>query len=174
MTFASRGPFFLFVPFFFFGVGALTAGVATEAVKRFAVEPITLLDAAARGDDDAIFHIVSAGHDPRDPVVLQQQVFQWRPGDSTSPLLVAIAEGDFDNVTYMMKHTRHLADPPNDQALCVAARFGRRDIARFLMLRTTPALPQNGCIGSKPEDLAAEHGFKILANELRQYRLQTQ
>ena len=101
-------------------------------------------------------------------------MLQWRRGEITSPLLIAIAQGDFDNVTYMLKNTRHLMDAPNDQALCVAARFGWRDIARFLMLRGTPALPQNGCIGGKPEDLAAEHGFKILANELRQYRLETQ
>lgn len=146
MTLVSRTPLLLLLPFFFFGVGALTAGVATEEVKRVAVEPSTLLDAAAKGDDDAIFRIVSAGQDPGDPVVLQRQVFQWRRGDTTSPLLVAIAEGDFDNITYMLKHTRRLAEPPNDQALCVAARFGQSDIAQFLLQRGAPVVPPEGCV----------------------------
>ena len=107
-------------------------------------------------------------------MALQRQVFEWRPEDSTSPLLVAIAQGEFDNVTYMMKHTQHLADPPNDQALCVAAVFGRRDIVRFLIRRGIRAVPENGCNGSRPEDLADERGFEALAEELRQYRLQAQ
>ena len=70
------------MPFLFFGAGALTAGVATEAAKRAAVEPTTLVDAAARGDDDTIFRLMSAGQDPGAPVVVQRRVFQWRPGDS--------------------------------------------------------------------------------------------
>jgi hypothetical protein len=149
MTLVSRIPLLLVVPFLSFGAGALTAGLATETVKQVAVEPTTLVDAAARGDDDAIFDIVSAGQDPGAPVVLQRRVFQWQRGDTTSPLLVAIAEGDFDNVTYMLKHTQRLAEPPNDEALCVAARFGQRDIAQFLMQRGA-AVPPNGCVGGRP------------------------
>jgi ankyrin repeat protein len=174
MTFASRAPILLLAPLLFFGAGALTAVVATETVKRVAVEPTTLLDAAARGDDDAIFRILSAGEDPGAQVVLQRQVFQWQPGDTASPLLVAIAEGDFDNVTYMVKHTGHLADPPNDQALCVAARFGQSEIAKFLMQRRVSAVPKDGCAGKRPEDLAAEQGSASLADALRRYRLETQ
>ena len=174
MTIVSRGSFLLLLPFLFFGGGALTAGVATEAAKRVAVEPTSLLEAAAKGDDDAIFRIVSAGQDPGSLAVLQRRVFQWQRGDATSPLLVAIAKGDFDNVTFMLKHTQHLADPPNDQALCVAARFGRFDIARFLMQKGVPAVPWNGCVGGRPEDLAAERGFGSLADELHQYRMKTQ
>jgi hypothetical protein len=133
MTLVSRAPVLLLAPLLFFGAGALTAVVATETVKRVAVEPATLLDAAARGDDDAIFRFVSAGQDPGAQVVLQRRLFQWQPGDTVSPLLVAIAEGDLDNVTYMIRHTERLTDSPNDQALCIATRFGHSDIAKFLM-----------------------------------------
>jgi ankyrin repeat protein len=174
MTFASRATVLVLAPLLFFGAGALTAVVATETVKRVAVEPTTLLDAAARGDDDAIFRIVAAGEDPGVQVTLQRQVFQWQSGDTTSPLLVAIAEGDFDNVTYMVKHTGHLADPPNDQALCVAARFGQSEIARFLIQRGVPAVPKDDCAGKRPEDLAAERGSASLADALRRYRMESQ
>jgi hypothetical protein len=146
MTITRRPPILFILPLLFFGAGALTAGVATETAKLVTVEPVTLLDAAARGDDDAIFRMVSAGEDPGAPVVLQRPMFQWRRGDTTSPLLVAIAEGDLDNVAYMMKHTRRLADPPNDEAPCVAARFGRGQIAQFLS-KMGPLVPKTGCGG---------------------------
>jgi Ankyrin repeats (3 copies) len=148
MTSASRALLSLLAPILFFGAGALTAGVATKVVKSVAVEPSTLLEAASRGDDDAIFRFVSAGQDPGLPAVLQRNVFQWQRGETTSPLLVAIAEGDFDNVTYMVKHIQHLAEPPNDQALCVAARWGHSDIAKFLMQRMPSAVRRNGCVGA--------------------------
>jgi hypothetical protein len=144
---ASRAPLLLLAPLLSFGAGALTAGVATEAARLLWVEPVTLLDAAARGDDDAIVRIVSAGEDPGAPVVLQRRVFQWRPGDTTSPLLVSIAEGKLDQAAYMIRHTQRLADPPNDQALCVAAQFGNDKITRFLTKMRAPAVPQNGCGG---------------------------
>jgi hypothetical protein len=174
MTFASRTPLLLLLPFAFLAAGALTAGLATQGVKLLAVEPVTLLDAAALGDDDAIFSLIAAGQDPGAPVVLQRHVFDWGPGDTTSPLLVAIAEGDFDNVTYMMKHTQDWPDPPNDQALCVVARFGRLEVAKFLMKRGAPAVPQTGCLGHMPEDLATKQGFGSLARALHKYRVETQ
>ena len=67
MTFASRASLLLLVPLLSFGAGALTAEVASETAKLVTVEPVTLQEAAARGDDDAIFRMVSAGEDPGTP-----------------------------------------------------------------------------------------------------------
>ena len=66
-----------------------------------------------------------------------------------------------------------MAQSPNDLALCVAARYGHSNIARFLMKRGVPAVPKNGC-GElrRPEDIAQKQGSGGLARELRQYRIE--
>ncbi len=124
MTLTNRVPFLLFLPVLFFGAGMLSAGLATRAAKLIAPEPVTLLDAIVIRNDEAIFRMISEGDDPGLPGVLGSPVLHWRRGDTTSPLLVAIGGGDINKVAYMAKRTQRIADPPNDQALCVAARYG--------------------------------------------------
>jgi hypothetical protein len=172
MTLTNRVPILLFLPLLFFGAGILSAGVATTAAKLIAPEPVTLLDAVVIGHDEAVFRMISVGDDPGLPGVLRSPVLHWRRGDTTSPLLVAIGRGDLNKVTYMERHTQRIADSPNDQALCVAARYGHSNVARFLMKMGVPAVPKNGC-GKlrRPEDVAAKHGSGQLAKELRQYRM---
>jgi hypothetical protein len=172
MTLTNRVPFLLFLPLLFFGAGMLSAGVATRAAKLIAPEPVTLLDAIVIGNDEAIFRMISEGDDPGLPGVLGSPVLHWRRGDTTSPLLVAIGGGDINKVAYMAKHTQRIAESPNDHALCVAARYGHSNVARYLMKMGAPAVPKNGC-GKlrRPEDVAAKYGSGSLAKELRQYRM---
>jgi hypothetical protein len=173
MSIKRRASLLLLLPFLFFGAGALMAGIATETAKLAAPKPVTLLDAAAVMQDEAILRMVSAGEDPGLPVVLKHPALVWEIGDTTSPLLVAIVGGEVNRVAYMAKHTQRLAEPPNDLALCLAARFGHSNIARFLMKIGATAVPKNGCGDiRRPEDIAKKHGFGGLARELRQYRIE--
>jgi len=174
MTLTNRVPILLFLPLLFFGAGILSAGLAITAAKSIAPEPITLLDAVAMGNDEAIFRMISEGYDPGLPGVLESPVFHWRRGDITSPILVAIGGGDINKVAYMARHTQRIADSPNDQALCVVARYGHSNVARFLMKMGAPVVPKNGC-GKlrRPEDVAAKYGSGSLAEELRRYRTGT-
>jgi hypothetical protein len=175
MTLAHRMVILSFLPVLFFGLGILAAGVATRTAILIAPEPVTLLDAVAWGNDEAMFRKMSEGDDPGLPDVLKRSVLHWERGDTVSPLLVAIGEGDLNKVAYMAKHTQRIADPPNDQGLCAAARYGHSNIVRFLIKMGVPAVPKNGCGELKrPEDVAAKYGSASLAKELRQYRLRAQ
>jgi hypothetical protein len=172
MTIAHRLPVLLALPFVFFGAGAMTAVVATKVVTLIAPKPATLLDAAAAGDEEVIFRKVSAGEDPGLPVVLDRPLFHWQSGDVVSPLLAAIVGGDPNEIAYLVQATRRWAEPPNDRALCVAARHDNGSAARYLMKIGAPAVPKEGCgEAQKPEDVAAKYGASGLARELRQYRL---
>jgi hypothetical protein len=172
MTLTHRAAILLFLPVLFFGLGILTAGVATRTAKLIAPEPATLLDAVAGGNDEAMFRMMSAGDDPGLPAVLERPVLHWERGVVVSPLLIAIGGGDINKVAYMAKHTQRIADPPNDQGLCAAACYGHSDIVRFLMKMGVPAVPKNGCgVMRRPEDVAAKYGSGSLAKELRRYRV---
>jgi hypothetical protein len=160
------------LPMLFFGLGVLAAGVATRTAIFIAPEPKTLLDAVAGGNDEAMFRMMSVGDDPGLPAVLKRSVLHWVRGDTVSPILIEIGRGDINKVTYMAKNTRRLGEPPNDEALCVAARYGHSNIVRLLMKIGVPPVPKNGCgeLGT-PEDVATKYGSINLARELRQYRL---
>jgi hypothetical protein len=174
MTFTYRVPIVLGLPVLFFGAGMLTAEMAPRAAELAAPEPVALIDAVAARHEEAIVRMILAGEDPGLSVVLKRPVFHWRRGETTSPLLVAIAGGDLNRVAYLARRTQRITDPPNDQALCVAARYGHSNIARFLMEMEVPALPKSGC-GTlrRPEDVAEKYGARRLAKELWQYRLET-
>jgi hypothetical protein len=172
MKLTHRMAILSFLPLLFFGLGILAAGVATRTAILIAPEPVTLLDAVAGGNDEAMFRMISAGVDPGLPDVLKRPVLHWPRGATVSPLMVAIGGGDINKVIYMAKQTPRIAAPPNDQGLCVAARYGDSNIVRFLMKLGVPAVPKNGCGELKrPEDVAAKYGSASLARELRQYRL---
>jgi hypothetical protein len=174
MTLNHRMTMLLFLPVLFFGFGILSAGLATRTAILIAPEPKTLLDAVAGGNDEAMFRMMSEGDDPGRPDVLKRSVLYWEHGDTVSPLLVAIGQGDINKVAYMAKHTQRIAEPPNDQGLCAAARYGHSNIVRFLMKMRAPAVPKDGCRELKrPEDIAAKYGSASLGRELRQYRLGT-
>jgi ankyrin repeat protein len=159
----------------FFGAGIATADVAKWAVTLIAPEPVTLLDALAEGNDEAMFRMTSEGSDPGLPDILKFSVLHWDRGEKTSPLLVAIGGGDMNIVAYLTKHTTRLREFPNDQALCVAARYGHTNIARYLMARGVPAVPKSGCgTLNRPEDVAKKFGNHSLAKALRSYRLRGQ
>jgi hypothetical protein len=172
MTRTNRVPILLLLPLLVFGAGILSAGVATTAAKLIAPEPVTLLDAVATGHDEAIFRMISEGDDPGLPDVLGSPVLHWRRGDSTSPLVVAIGGGDINMVAYLARRTKRIADSPNDQALCVVARYGHSNVARFLMKMGASAVPKSGC-GKlrRPEDVATKYGSGSLAKELQRYRM---
>ena len=162
----------LLLPLVFFGTGAIVAGLSIRAAKLVAPEPVTLLDAAVLGRDDVIFRMVTAGEDPGHPVVLERSSIHGSKGDTTSPLLVAIATGDLSRITYMLKQTQRMADPPNDLALCIAAKYGHSNVARHLIEIGAP-VPKDGCgDGKMPEDIAVERGAKSLAARLRRYRIE--
>jgi hypothetical protein len=174
MTAATRSavvPLLLLLPVAFFAAGALGAYLATRAATLMAPEPVTLLEAVELKQDEAIFRMVSAGEDPGRPVVLERPLLHWRKGDTTSPLLVAVVDGEINLVAYLVKSTGHLADPPNDRALCLAAQFQHANIARFLMKIGAPAVPKEGCgVDKPPEDVAKKSGAGQLVRELHQYR----
>ena len=166
----------LVLPTFFFGAGMLTAVVATGVARLIAPEPVTLLDAVAEGNYEAMFRMTSAGYDPGLPDVLKFSVLHWDRGEKTSPLLVAIGGGDINIIAYLTKHTTRLAEFPNDQALCIAARYGHSNVARHMMARGVPAVPRSGCDGTlnRPEDVAEKFDSQGLAKALRAYRLKRQ
>ena len=171
MTTAGRLFVLLALPLLFCSAGALSAVWATKAVKLIAPEPVTLIDAVAAGDEEATYRMVSAGKDPGLPVALERSVFHWRKGDVVSPLLVAVVESDPNQIAYLAQQTRRLSEPPNDEALCVAARYGNSNVARLLMKLRVPVVPENGCGEIRmPEDVAAKYGSGGLSKELRQYR----
>jgi hypothetical protein len=173
MTLIHRMALVSFLPLLFFGLGILAAGVATRTAILIAPEPETLLDAVAWGNDEVMFRMMSEGDDPGLPDILKRSVLHWRRGDSVTPILVEIGNGDINKVAYMAKNTRRLWEPPNDEALCVAARYGHSSIVRLLMKMGVPPVPRNGCgeLG-RPEDVAAKYGSINLSSELRQYRLE--
>ena len=173
MKTTHRFPILLMLPLVFAGAGMLAALMATKAATLITPEPVTLLDAAATGNDEAIFRMVSAGQDPGSPVILERTVFHWRQGDVASPLLAAIAaDSTLSEITYLVSQTRRLTESPNDQALCVAARYGRSGVAEFLMETGAPAVPKGGCGEAKwPEEIAKKYGSSGLARQLRQYRI---
>jgi Ankyrin repeat len=171
MTFKHRAGVLLFLPMLFFGLGSLTAGVATSTATFIAPEPATLLDAVAGGNDEAMVRMISEGEDPGLPAVLKRPVLYWARGETVSPLLLAIGGGDINKVAYMAKHTQQIAAPPNDQGLCAAARYGHTNVVRFLIKMGVPAVPREGCgMLKRPEDIAAKYGSSGLAKELQQYR----
>ena len=175
MTPMKRLAVLLLLPLLSFCAGTISARVATTAVKLAAPEPLTLLDAVASGQDEAMLRMISKGADPGLPGSLKRPVLHWRRGDTTSPLLIAIGGGDLNKVAYMMKYTRRIADPPNDQGLCVAARYGHTNLAQLLMKMKVPAVPKFGCGKLKrPEDVAEKFGSRGLAKALRSYRLKRQ
>jgi hypothetical protein len=162
----------LILPVLFFGLGTMSAGMATKLVTLVAPDPETLLDAVAGGNDEAMFRMMSEGQDPGLPGALKHSVLYWMRGDIVSPLLVVIGEGDINKLAYMAKHTHRIAEPPNDQGLCAAARYGHSNVVRFLIKLGVRAVPENGCGEMKtPEEIAAKYGSASLARELREYRL---
>jgi hypothetical protein len=162
------------LPLFFFGAGLLTAEVATRAARFVAPKPTGLFDAVKLEQNDAIFSMISAGADPGVAVVLTEPLYYWGPGAKTSPLLVAIAHGDRTRAAFLLQHTRRLSEPPNDQALCIAARFGHSSLAEFLISKGARAVPKGGCGEIQyPEDIAARYGSGRLSGKLRRYRLET-
>ena len=116
--------------------------------------------------------MVQAGADPGRPVVLKHPMLGWRKGDVVSPLLVGIAEGNSVHVAFLFKNTKRKDHAPNDQALCVAARFGHGSVASMLFGMGVPAAPQRGCDGrdKMPEEVAARFGNGSLAKALKTYR----
>ena len=168
----NRGICLLGLPLLLFCAGAGVAAVGIEAVQSIAPEPANLLEAVAQGHNDEIFNRVSAGEDPGRSAVVAHAMFHWRPRDTTSPLLVAIAGGDINKVAYMVNHTALMASPPNDLALCVVARYGHSNIAQLLMKRGALPVPKDRCgEEATPEDVARRYENFGLGETLRDYRL---
>jgi hypothetical protein len=164
--------FLLLFPLLSFSVGGAVAATAAWVTQLMVPTPLSLLDAVKLGHDDAIFNMMSAGADPGGAVILKYPVLEWKRGDTTSPLLLAIAGGDINKVAYMVKHTRLLTEPPNDLGLCVAAQFGHSNLARLLMKQGASPVPKKGCGDlAKPEDVARKFGSSGLAKELQRYRI---
>ena len=69
MTLVRRLLFLVAVSALFFCTGMVTAGIAYRAIVWITPEPLTLLDAVAQANDDAVLRMVSAGADPGLPGV---------------------------------------------------------------------------------------------------------
>lgn len=156
-----------------FALGGLLGWSGTFAVRSMAPEPQTLLQAVEAGRAHSIYRMISSGQDPGQAVVLDHPILYWTPGQTISPLLVEIARGNFNLVTYMVHATRDLQASPNDQALCVAARFGHRNLAELLFQANIPPAPQEGCdqAAAMPEEIASDFGNASLAKALKSYRV---
>ena len=87
--------------------------------------------------------------------------------------MVAIAaDSTLSEITYLVRETRHLSDPPNDQVLCLAARYGHTNVAELFIKMVVPAVPKDGCDEKMlPEEIAKRNGSDGLSKILRQYRL---
>jgi hypothetical protein len=157
-------------------VGGFLVGRGAAALSTLtAPEPPTLVQAVAQGQWDTIVRMIEAGEDPGLPIVLEQPIFGWSRGDVVSPLLVGIAQGDKKQVAFLLSSTKHKADAPNDQALCVVARFGHSDVAEVLFRLGVPGGPEKGCDGHQemPEDVAMRFRNVNLAVAIRNYRTDT-
>lgn len=172
MTGARRQWLLFGLPVLAVVAGFLVGRGAAAMATLTAPEPATLIQAAAEGQRDAIVRMVQAGEDPGLPTVLEQPVFGWSRGDVVSPFLISIARGDKEQVAFLLTSTKHKAEAPNDQALCVVARLGNLSVAAILFKLGVPGGPAKGCDGQQemPEAVAARFGNTSLAGALRTYR----
>ena len=162
-------------PAVFFVLGAVVALAAIRVVEFAWPEPKTLLEAVEQQWTGTTYRMIAHGEDPGISVKAKRQILQyWGPGQTTSPLLVGIARGDADLVAYMVENTRLLETAPNDQALCVAGRFGHSNVAKVLFRAGVVASPLDRCDGqgARPEDIAERFGHGSMAKALRHYRLE--
>jgi ankyrin repeat protein len=171
----SRRPILLlFAP-----LAALVAGVAIGAVLIALAmvqtpEPKTLIQAVAEDRVEMAVRLILRGQRPDESIVLDRDLLRWRKGDTTTPFLVGVALGRDNFVRFMLLNGVRLGVEPNDQALCVAARYGHAAAARVLIAGGAPYASceaPNGN-GKQPGQVASRFGYKSLAKLLRSYGLQ--
>ena len=140
------------IPALFLGVGAFAASMATTGAKKAAPVATTLLEAVLFEQDDLIIEHVLDGDDPGQAITLRRAVFHWNIGDNVSPLLIAVAQGRPRRVAFLLRYTDKLEEVPNDQSLCVAARYRHSNVTRLLTqaMKDWSATPQ--CNGTRSSE----------------------
>jgi hypothetical protein len=160
-------------PLLLFTAGLAVGHLAAYFAMKATPEPTTLLEAVKIGANDAIYHFVSSGEDPGRAVVLKRRWRHLKAGDQLSPLLVGVVRGDVEENAFLLKHTKLLATPPNDQLLCFVARYNRGNLIDMLFAMGFARTPVKGCDGQgkQPEQVAIESRNSDVARRLRAYRL---
>lgn len=154
-----------------FAAGVVSAGMLVVLATMWRPEPKTLVEAAAKKQPDTAVRLILQGARPEKPVILQDDLLHWQKGDSTTPFLAAVAVGHINFLRFMLQHGVRLDEAPNDQALCVAARYGHGGAARTLMESGAPYQTCEGANGNGgfPNEVAARMGYPSLAQRLRDY-----
>ena len=155
-----------------FALGIASAAILTAVAALQRPEPTTLVQAATEKRADMAVRLILRGERAGEPVVLQQDLLHWRKGDKTSPFLAAVAVGHENFLRFMLQRGVRLDEAPNDQALCVAARYGHGGAARIIMGSGAPYSTCEGANGRGgfPDEVAASMGYPSLARRLRDYR----
>jgi hypothetical protein len=171
----SRRPILLLLaPLAALGAGVAIAAALISLAMVQTPEPKTLIHAVAEDRIETALRLILRGQKSDQPIVLDRDVLHWRKGDTTTPFLVAVAMGRDNFMHFMMNNGVRFDVEPNDQALCVAARYGHASTARALIAGGAPYASceaPNGA-GKHPGQVASRFGYKSLAKLLRNYGLQ--
>ncbi len=154
------------------GIGSATAVTALAMMQN--PEPKTLAQAVENGQIDMAVRLILRGAHADAPTVLKGDLLHWRKGDVITPFLIAVARGRDDFVQFMLLRGVRLDVDPNDQALCVAARYGHGSSVRLLMASGAPYARCEGANGQgrQPGEIASKQGYRSLARLLQSYGLQ--
>jgi hypothetical protein len=168
----SRRPILLLLaPLAALGAGVAIAASSISLAMVQTPEPKTLIHAVADDRIETAVRLIMQGQKADRPIVLTRDLLHWRKGDTTTPFLVAVAMGRDNLMHFMMNNGVRFDVEPNDQALCVAARYGHGSSVRLLMASSAPYAPCEGSNGGgrHPGDVASRQGYKSLAKLLRTY-----
>ena len=135
----SRRPILLLLaPIAALGAGVAIAAVLISLAMVQTPEPKTLIHAVAEDRVETAVRLILRGQKADQPIVMDRDLLHWRKGDTTTPFLVAVALGRDNFVRFMLLNGVRLDMEPNDQALCVAARYGHAAAARVLIAGGAP------------------------------------
>lgn len=171
----SRRPILLVLaPLAALGAGIAIAAVLIAVAMVQTPEPKTLIHAVAKDRVETAVRLILRGQKSDQPIMMDRDLLHWRKGDTTTPFLVAVALGRDNFMRFMLLNGVRFDVEPNDQALCVAARYGHAAAARVLIAGGAPYASceaPNGN-GKHPGQVASRFGYKSLAKLLRSYGLQ--
>jgi ankyrin repeat protein len=170
MTF-RRTLVFLILPIVALLAGVGSAGALISLALANNPDPKSLLQAVEEDQVELAVRLILHGGQADASAALKRDLLHWRKGDKTTPFLIAVARGRDNFLRFMLLNGVRLDAESNDQALCVAARYGHASSVRLLMASDAPYVP---CVGSNgkgrhPGDVASKQGYKPLAKLLRTY-----
>jgi hypothetical protein len=154
------------------GIGCAAVLIALALTRH--PDSKDLLQAAEEDQVDLAVRFILRGERADAPATLESDLLHWRKGDVTTPFLIAVARGHDNLVRVMLRNGVRLDVVPNDQALCVAARYGHSSEVRLLMANRAPysRCEQANGKGRVPGEVASKRGYRSIAKMLQSYGMQ--